>query len=135
MFGTWLAYWWALQEGSTDAKEKFERLIVNWLFDIFLYEQGKPDAEGTIVSDVEQSVLTKMSKLPLAVEHARDYLGMDGSNLLSVVHEAKEMVQQMGLVGRDGTMALLCTLGSPAPASPGEWPACRPCACARICCG
>ena len=98
VFGTWLAYWWALQEGSTDAKGKLERLIINWPFDLFLYEQGKPDAEGTIVSDVEQSILTKMIKLPLAVEHARDYLGMDGSNLLNVVNEAKEMVKLLGTV-------------------------------------
>ena len=96
--GTWLAYYWAIQDGDVHAKEAIEHLVLNWPFDLYLYEEGAVDADANLITNVDASILTKVINLPLSVERARDYFGMDGGNLLAVVREAKEMVKSLGLV-------------------------------------
>ena len=54
--GTWLAYYWAIQDGDVHAKEAIEQLVLNWPFDFYLFVEGEKDADDNLITNVDASI-------------------------------------------------------------------------------
>ena len=73
--GTWLAYKWAIEDGDEAAKAALERLILNWPFDVHLFQTEAADSAG---SNLEDKILQFMVNIPLETERLRDFFGLEG---------------------------------------------------------
>ena len=89
----WLAYFWAKQEGSSDAATALEELILDWPFD-FIHIQGSSTEE------VEENKFKWAVNMTARVERLRDFVGLENANLLRIVSRAADLVQAQTAAGR-----------------------------------
>ena len=82
----WLAYFWAKQEGSSDAATALEELILDWPFD-FIHIQGSSTEE------IEENKFKWAVNMTARVERLRDFVWLENANLLRIVARAAELVQ------------------------------------------
>ena len=99
----WLAYFWAKQEGASDAATALEELILDWPFD-FIH------IEGTSPEEVEENKFKWAVNMTARVERLRDFIGLQNTNLLRIVARAADFV-------RDRSAAR----GKPSPEKVQQW--------------
>ena len=88
--GTWLAYKWAIEDGDEAAKAALESLIMNWPFDVHLFQS---DAADSAAPKLEDKILQFMVNIPLETERLRDFFGLEGNNLMMSVAKVREVIR------------------------------------------
>ena len=83
---TWLAYYWAKQEGNYQAVTALELLILDWPFDFILIQ-------GDSTEELELNAFKWSVNMSSRVERLRDFVGLENLNLLRIVARAAEVVQ------------------------------------------
>ena len=82
----WLAFFWAKQEGSSDAATALEQLILDWPFD-FIHIQGSSTEE------IEENKFKWAVNMTARVERLRDFVGLENANLLRIVARTAEILR------------------------------------------
>jgi hypothetical protein len=89
----WLAYFWAKQEGSSDAAKALEELILDWPFDFILIQ-------GSSTEEIEENKFKWAVNMTARVERLRDFVGLDNVNLLRIVARAADLVCDQTAAGK-----------------------------------
>jgi hypothetical protein len=82
----WLAYFWAKQEGASDAVTALEELILDWPFDFIHIGGDSPE-------EIEENKFKWAVNMTARVERLRDFIGLQNTNLLRIVARAADFVR------------------------------------------
>ena len=81
---------WAIEDNDQAAKAALERLILNWPFDVHLFQS---DAADSAAPNLEDKIMQFMVSIPLQTERLRDFFGLEGKNLLMIVAKVREVIR------------------------------------------
>ena len=85
----WLAYFWAKQEGSSDAATALEELILDWPFDFIRIQ-------GSSTEEIEENTFKWAINMTARAERLRDFVGLENMNFLRIVARAQDFVSEAG---------------------------------------
>ena len=83
---TWLALFWAKEDGDENAVTALEGLILDWPFD-FVH------IKGSTAEEIEENKFKWAVNLSARHERLRDFTGLENSNLLRIVAKAADIVK------------------------------------------